>query len=163
MSPLSYDCGKLCGALCCTCSNITDEDMGIYLYPGEEKLHSKNDKWLDWSGENAEDYDFPNSWQGKVYFVKCTTPPNCPRGKRPFQCRTFPLAPYIDQSGCFQLVYNYEILPYSCPLIDGDYRIEESFYKATFTVWTHLLRDPLIFDLVEYESRKWDQRMEEKY
>lgn len=38
VSPINYDCGKLCGASCCTVSgDYSDEMMGIYLYPGEEK------------------------------------------------------------------------------------------------------------------------------
>ena len=31
--------------------------------------------------------------------------------------------------------------------------LNRDFVKATYTVWKHLLRDPLIFDLVEMDSR----------
>ena len=31
--------------------------------------------------------------------------------------------------------------------------LNPDFIKATYTVWKHLLRDPLIFDLVEMDSR----------
>lgn len=41
VSPVDYDCGKLCGSVCCTYSDTCEEELGIYLYPGEEKLHKK--------------------------------------------------------------------------------------------------------------------------
>lgn len=169
VSPVDYDCGTLCSAACCTCGETTcqsqspyssessadsqSQELGIYLYPGEDKIHNKKDSWLRWTGENAEDFEFPDSWRGKVYFVKCQTPPLCPRELRPFQCRTFPLTPHLTEDGILQLIYNDEVLPYKCPLIEEEIPLNDDFVKATYTVWTHLLRDPLIYDLVEMDSR----------
>ena len=162
VSPVDYDCGKLCGAACCTCNDSSSEDeLGIYLYPGEDKIHDKKDSWLDWTVENAEDFEFPDSWSGKVYFVKCKTPPICPRNKRPFQCRTFPLTPHIDEDGQLELIYNDVELPYTCPLIEDQIPLNDDFVKATYTVWSHLIRDPLIYDLVEMDSRLRDEEFEE--
>ncbi len=173
VSPVDYDCGTLCGAACCLCGSSAEEnaetadpsadgyEMGIYLYPGEEKIHSKKDDWLLWSCERAEDYEFPDSWFGNVYFVRCKTPPHCPREKRPFQCRTYPLTPHITQEGILTLIRNHEELPYSCPLIENHMELNRDFVKATYTVWKHLLRDPLIFDLVEMDSRLRDIYEEE--
>ncbi len=159
VSPVDYDCGKLCGSACCICSDTEDGlEMGIYLYPGEHKIHSKNDNWLDWSTEDAADFDFPDSWNGPVYFVRCKTPPVCPRDKRPLQCRIYPLAPYITKEGFLEIVYNDEGLPYNCPLIDDRIPLNDDFVKATYTVWAHLIRDPLIYDLVEMDSRAKDER-----
>ena len=89
VSPLPSDCGQLCGAACCNCGGddkIEDGlefDMGIYLLPGEEKLFTRKESWLKWSVEDAEDYEFPDSWSGKIYFVRCKTPPHCPQGAAP--------------------------------------------------------------------------------
>ena len=158
VSPVDYDCGKLCGAACCSCpddstnTDGTDYEMGIYLYPGEEKIHNKKDDWLKWSVERAEDFEFPDSWFGNVYFVRCKTPPICPREKRPLQCRTYPLAPHLTEDGTLHLIRNHEELPYSCPLIDEHMELNPDFVQATYTVWKHLIRDPLIFDLVEMDS-----------
>ena len=56
VSPVPYDCGKLCGSACCTISgDHPDEEMGIYLYPGEEQIHDQDDPWLCWTVERAED------------------------------------------------------------------------------------------------------------
>lgn len=155
VSPLSYDCGTLCDAACCNCES-EDEELGIYLLPGEDKCHDRNDPWLDWSFGYAEDYDFPESWTGKVYFVRCKTPPICPREKRPMQCRTFPLTPHIDDNGVLCLIRNDTPLPYSCPLIEEEMELDPSFVRATYTCWKHLIRDPLIYDLVKEDSERRD-------
>jgi len=151
VSPVPYDCGTLCSAICCTCGS-EDEELGIYLLPGEDKVHDRKDSWLTWSAESAQDYEFPESWTGKVYFVRCKTPPLCPREKRPMQCRTFPLTPHIDEDGVLSLVLNDTNLPYRCPLIDEQMELSEDFVKATYTCWKHLIRDPLIYDLVKEDS-----------
>jgi hypothetical protein len=55
VSPIDTDCGLLCGAACCTPEKDPDaEDVGIYLLPGEEKIHSKDDDWLEWTEDRAE-------------------------------------------------------------------------------------------------------------
>jgi hypothetical protein len=159
VSPVDYDCGKLCNAACCTyCGDLQEEDLGIYLYPGEEKLHRKeadeSQDWLKWSVEKAEDFDFPDSWSGNIYFGHCKTPPICPRELRPLQCRTYPLTPHLDENGVLSLIYNDEDLPYSCPLIEDEIPLNDDFVKATYTVWKHLLRDPLIYDLVAMDSKE---------
>lgn len=162
VSPVPYDCGTLCSAICCSCGN-DDENLGIYLLPGEDKVHDRNDDWLTWSAEYAEDYEFPESWTGKVYFVRCKTPPICPREKRPMQCRTFPLTPHIDEDGVLSLVLNDSDLPYSCPLIAEKIELDPAFVKATYTCWKHLLRDPLIYDLVKEDSEYRTYREYEEF
>ena len=173
VSPIDGDCGKLCGAICCTCSYVpedmeytaegdcnADEYLGLFLLPGEEKIleESGQDDWVSWGHIMAEDYEYPDSWEGKVYFIQCRTAPNCPRRLRPIQCRTFPLAPHIDEDGIFHMIRHCDELPYSCPLNDKDMVLNEDFAKATYTVWKHLIRDPYILDLVEMDS---EIRMEE--
>ena len=98
VSPVDFDCGKLCGCACCVPerSEYTD-DLGIYLLPGEEKIFTGNEDWITWNYDYAEDYEFPDSWSGKVWFLSCNTPPVCDRKKRPLQCRTYPVAPHILQ------------------------------------------------------------------
>ncbi len=181
VSPVDFDCGILCGASCCTAERTTaqtsaqeteqttehesleeestkaESEMGIYLLPGEDKIHDKKDPWLSWSEDSTDDYDFPKSWDGKVFFVRCEGPSKCKREMRPMQCRTFPLAPHIDEEGNLTVVYNDMELPYRCPLIDDEMPLNDSFVQATKTVWKHLIRDPLIYDMVKEDS---DARME---
>lgn len=166
VTPVPFDCGTLCGAACCTCKAQAEadaepgeevEDMGMYLLPNEHLMHERPadpaDDWLEWAVDMAEDYDFPESWKGPVFFVNCKTPPICPRDKRPFQCRTFPLRPILDEDGRLGLITYDGELPYSCPLIDsGEVEITGEFYQAVYQAWSILIQDPLIHDLVEYDS-----------
>ena len=72
---------------------------------------------------------------------------------RPIQCRTFPpFAPYLDEDEFFYMIYENAELPYECPLITEKIPLNENFIKATYTAWKHLLSDPLIYDLVEFDS-----------
>ena len=165
VSPLDQDCGQLCGAACCTCGNQTDsrdlcdeDDFGIYLLPGEDKLFDRKEDWIGWEKNRAEDYEFPDSWHGTIYFLHCKTAPCCPREKRPLQCRFFPLAPHLDEEDVLHIVYQDGELPYDCPLISQKIPLNEDFIHATYTVWKHLIRDPLLYDLVVLDS---DFRIEE--
>jgi hypothetical protein len=159
VSPIREDCGALCGSACCgprsdVCADSSSGlEFGMYLLPGEEKLFTRKEDWLLWNVERAEDYDFPESWKGKVYFVKCKGAPNCVRELRPIQCRTFPLQPFITEDGIFHLILHSGELPYQCPLIEQTIPLDERFIRATYTVWKRLLKDPLILDLVEMDSR----------
>ena len=165
VSPINGDCGLLCGSICCTCedhnSDFPDDEsngddapsLGIYLLPGEEKLFSGDEAWLSWIWEYAEDYEFPESWHGKVYFLQCKNAPFCHRRLRPLQCRIFPLTPHLDDEGNLYMIYQSGQLPYSCPLISERIKLNDDFLKANFTVWKHLIKDPLIYDLVEMDSQ----------
>ena len=156
---------QLCGAACCTCGSQTDscdlcdeDDFGIYLLPGEDKVFDRKEDWIGWEKNRAEDYEFPDSWHGTIYFLHCKTAPCCPREKRPLQCRFFPLAPHLDEEDVLHIVYQDGELPYDCPLISQKIPLNEDFIHATYTVWKHLIRDPLLYDLVVLDS---DFRIEE--
>ena len=118
VSPVDFDCGILCGAACCLCDyepedieytaagdENADKYMGLMLLPGEEKVFDdSDDEWISWGSLLAEDYDYPESWHGRVPFIQCRTAPLCKRNKRPIQCRTFPLSPHIDEDGIFHII-----------------------------------------------------------
>jgi len=149
VNPLESDCGQLCGSACCV---STEANMGIYLLPGEEKLYTRQETWLRWDVDDVENYDFPDSWHGKIYFVHCLNAPLCPRELRPLQCRFFPLAPHLESDGKLVLILYPSELPYSCPLIRDKMPLSPRYIKAVHTVWRRLIQDPLIFDLIRYDS-----------
>lgn len=174
VSPIDGDCGKLCSSACCALDGNfqdgirdetffaesdgeTDEEVGIYLLPGEEKLHDKNDPWLEWSEEDAQSAGFPESWKEKVFFVKCRGADLCKRELRPIQCRTFPAAPYLTEEGELFLILYTDILPYKCPLVYGGFHLNDDFLAATFSAWSKLIEDQRIFDLVSEDSRFRDE------
>ncbi len=149
VSPLKTDCGLLCGAACCS---STDANMGIYLLPGEEKMFSRKETWLKWQIESALDFDFPDSWTGKIHFIRCTNAPNCPRKLRPLQCRFFPLAPHLTEDGLLVIIRYTSELPYLCPLIENKTQLMPSYSQVVYTVWKRLIKDPIIYDLVRFDS-----------
>lgn len=167
VSPLDYNCGKLCGAACCgkpcdwynpeAASDTAEEkDYGLYLFPGEEAIHIKegvrDEVNYSWDVQQASDYDFPENWEGDIYFLSCRGPEHCSRKARPIQCRTFPLTPHLDENGELTLIYEDADVPYACPLIDDEIPLNDDFVQATFTVWKHLIRDRRIYDLVKSDS-----------
>ncbi len=162
VNPVDFDCGLLCNKSCCIPETPTpeeEEDLGIYLYPGEELVHDQSDDWLLWKEDTAEDHDLPDSWTGTpVYFIRCRDPLQCKRELRPIQCRTFPLQPHLTEEGQLSLIFCDLDLPYVCPLIGGENELNGSFIRAVYTVWKHLIEDPRIYDFVRMDSedREWE-------
>ncbi|KUO51605.1 MAG: hypothetical protein APF76_13240 [Desulfitibacter sp. BRH_c19] len=149
------DCGTLCKAACCQTYN---QDMGMYLMPGEEKMFNSEDMdWLSWETHNPQNYDFPGSWLQPVYYAKCLKP--CPREKRPIQCRTFPLTPHITKDGNLILIWETLKLPYTCPLIEKKSSLNSNYVEGLQKAWSKLIKNSLIKDLINWDSR---QREKEK-
>lgn len=155
VSPVLFDCGRICGAACCDVA--LHEDLGMYLLPGEEVLHDMSDPCFSWSVDLAEDYDFPPSWEGNVFFIRCHGDFLCEREKRPLQCRTYPAAPHIMASGEIVLIFSDADVPYLCPIIAAEAELSTAFLKATLKAWKTLLTDQKIFDLIkQFSERRGD-------
>ncbi|TDA67805.1 MAG: hypothetical protein D9V47_09855 [Clostridia bacterium] len=150
-SPLAGDCGELCHKACCTLESPESRQLGIYLLPGEETMFTGHEDWLVWEEQRAEHYDFPSSWHGPVFFVHCTS--TCPRPQRPMQCRTFPLAPHYLPGGTLTLIWETMPLPYVCPLVKDKWPLRQDFILALGRAWQLLTQEPLIRDLVQWDSR----------
>ncbi|MGB9885667.1 MAG: hypothetical protein ACPLPT_03540 [Moorellales bacterium] len=149
VTPLAEDCGKLCGKLCCQPDR---PDTGIYLFPGEEAMFRKDETWLTWTSQQAEEYDFPPSWRGTVYFVRCRG--ICPRHSRPLQCRFFPLTAHYLPDGHLAIIWETLSLPYCCPLLTGAYPLRQDFVLAVAEAWRRLVGFSLVRDLVRWDSRQ---------
>lgn len=156
VNPIDSDCGLLCGAACCQ-QDASEEDLGIYLLPGEASVHDKSDSWLDWSEEDPEESGFPESWTDPVDFVVCHGPKSCKRWLRPIQCRTFPLEPHLTEDGKLFMIVNSMELPYACPLVDEYTKIDSEFVDVTKKAWSRLIQDQRIYDLVYEDSRYRDE------
>jgi len=76
LTPLSSDCGALCGSACCRADE--DGQGGVYLFPGEDKL-------------------LPGTDGGFAPLHTCEGA--CDRDRRPLGCRIFPLTPVKSASG----------------------------------------------------------------
>lgn len=152
-TPLPLDCGSLCGAICC---NEWEKGVGIYLLPGEEVMFTGREEWLSWEEHSTREYEFCPTWQGRFYFICCRG--TCPREKRPFACRTFPVKPYLSAGGELSLHLE-EAAALICPLVKaGDIKLlDRRFLARARLAWQELLRDPLIRDDIEWESRRFDR------
>lgn len=149
------DCGRLCGSMCC---QEYEPGVGMYLLPGEECMFTGREPWLTWKYHVAKKHDFPPEWNGLVPFVLCRG--TCPRDRRPIQCRTFPLMPYLDESG-ENLTMRLDSLTGSliCPLVREPEKhvIRPEFRERALEAWRILLKDPLIRLDVAAESRRLDE------
>lgn len=160
VTPLESDCGVLCGHKCCTYEpSNPDAEAGVYLIPGELPLFDGTEDWLRWQFHRTTDYDFAPSWDahGQIPFMVCHK--LCRREKRPFECRTYPLQPFLHDDGELEMRY----APWAegfCPL-PGRYRIGElrpDFVAAAHRAWSVLLQDPEILDHVKWltgQLRAW--------
>lgn len=124
--PLAFDCGRLCGAACCS-----PRLPGMYLFPGEEALFTGLPGFTI-SGEELPGY-------GPVRLLSCEG--ICYRGHRPVSCRIFPLAPgfsgdavraRLDPRGAS-----------ICPLCSGPVSaLYGAFAKAVEAAFAKLLAEP---------------------
>ena len=128
-TPLCVDCGKLCGGACC--ESDENEETGMYLFPGEEKLFLDNPDFKIIDSEF-----FYGKERAKILICKGT----CKRDERPLSCRIFPIIPYLKGEN-FKLIFDPRAKSV-CPLT-GLSDIEEldgEFIKKTTKVIKLLLK-----------------------
>lgn len=159
VSLVDFDCGKLCGEICCVYDSeeYPNDELALFLMPGEELMYEDSEEF-DLYYIDAAELDFPHSWKGEVCLVKCRNPPRCDRSIRPIQCRTFPLVPHISKDGSFHLVLDETEFPYKCPIIEDHIPFRDDFIKETYEVWKILIKNPLVYDFVDMDSRRRENR-----
>ena len=118
-TPLEFDCGKICENKCCK----GDENIGMLLFPGEEKLIDENMKIR--VTENGDKIAVCN---GK-----------CDRSKRPLSCRIYPFFPLIKEfRGKVRIKIIFDLRA-DCPLSGGDYEFNKEFLRRLKRVGKYLL------------------------
>ena len=152
VSPLPYDCGKLCHSICCRADAFPKSHLFLYIFPGEEALHDRSDPWLHWETQRTEDHYIPSSWGETVLTVMCHGPETCKRELRPIQCRSFPLEPHLLPDGKLVLIYCNFFIPYTCPIMAEKISLSKEYLETVFQAWKKLIRDPLILDYVREVS-----------
>ncbi len=115
LTPLEFDCGKLCDGACCK----GDENTGMLLFPGEEKLIDSSINIIEKDGQR---------------YAVCNG--TCDRRKRPLSCRIYPLFPSINENGEIEIIYDSRA---NCPLVAGEVKINRRFCKAVKRVGKYLL------------------------
>lgn len=109
VTPLSVDCGQLCGGVCCRGG---DEPAGMRLFPGEET-----------AAEGFVVTDTPDG--GRLL----TCAGHCDRVARPLSCRIFPLFPYLSADGRMRAVWDPRAFRL-CPLVRARYTPDRAFIRA---------------------------------
>lgn len=139
-TPLSFDCGLLCGGKCCK----GDDDTGMILFPGEENL-------IDETITVKERAD-------GIKIAVCGG--SCDRNKRPLSCRIYPLFPmvYKDDYGNDRVTAVFDIRA-ECPISKGDYAFQKSFIKSVRRAGKYLLLN----DETKEVCKKISEEVEERY
>ena len=115
VTPMNCDCGRYCGAACC--SPDDDGKGGVFLFPGEEEIIG------DWAEIRALP-DGPGD--GRALFCDG----QCDRAMRPLACMIFPLTPEIDADGQIEMRFDRRARPV-CPLMrNGLMGLSRDFRKA---------------------------------
>ncbi|MBR0536254.1 MAG: hypothetical protein IIX14_07760 [Clostridia bacterium] len=119
VTPLDFDCGRLCDGKCCK----GDAHTGMLLFPGEEKLID-SDICI-------------NTNQDGVCVAVCDG--SCNRHRRPLSCRIYPLFPVIENNGDTEYIDVQFDPRASCPLCEGEIKLNRRFVKAVKRVGKYLL------------------------
>lgn len=118
LTPLTVDCGVLCGCACCK----GDERTGMRLFPFEES---------ELNVIVTED---------KNRLAVCDG--TCDRSKRPLSCMIFPFFPTIDDRGKIYVELDYRAQRL-CPIVDhyDELLFDPKFLKAVKKVGKILAKD----------------------
>lgn len=149
VTPIQSDCGALCGKACC---NSTDDDSGMYLFPGEDVMFSESQPWL-----KIELSDFTYGNNKPVLIAICTD--QCQRELRPLACRIFPLTPYMTHNGVMSIKIDSRAIP-MCPLAKQftTDALDETFVAAVARVFRLLAKEKEIQSFVLGISRLIDEQ-----
>lgn len=143
-TPLKFDCGLICSSKCCT----GDDDMGMYIFPGEEVMFEGHEDFLSIKPDKL--------WDTDVLFAVCSG--KCNRRYRPLSCRIFPFTPYIDEKGRLTVIEDPRA-KYICPLLFGemDLGIDISFKRNVLNAFRVLIRDEEIRRFIRLFSCALDE------
>ena len=56
------------------------------------------------------------------------------------------------------LIFDESQYPYKCPSINENIELNEDFINETYKAWRFLLKNKLIYDLVDMDSRKRENK-----
>ncbi len=117
LTPLTVDCGVLCGGACCK----GDSKTGMRLFPHEESTLAVTEA-------------------DSIRLAVCDG--TCDRTKRPLACRIFPFFPTIDEKGRIFIEAD-DRAARLCPLITHSDEIvfDKRFFKALKKVGKLLAKD----------------------
>ena len=124
VTPLKRDCGRLCGAACC--SPDEDGQGGMLLFPGEEELYDPL----------PEGFEITMTPQGRLLVCGGF----CDRALRPLSCMLFPLWIREGKDGAARVETDRRGR-YVCPLTEfGPRALDPAFVRAAEEAGSLLLQ-----------------------
>ncbi|MBE7010658.1 MAG: hypothetical protein E7418_04120 [Ruminococcaceae bacterium] len=143
VTPLTVDCGELCDKLCCR----GDEESGMYLFPGEERLFIENKNY------SVLPTDFIANSR-PVQLVVCHGP--CTRTDRPLACRIFPFFPHYKRDEGLRIALDPRAR--LCPLTSPEATpyISKKFLRRLEKVFSLLIKFPEIAAYLEAITCSFD-------
>jgi hypothetical protein len=64
----------------------------------------------------------------------------------------------LNKKGEFHLIFDEREFPYKCPIVHDHIKLNDEFVKVTYEIWLMLMQNPLVYDLVDMDSRMRDNR-----
>lgn len=146
-----FDCGDLCGKLCCCYLAAGDDESGVELLPGEEDNFPLEAEWHKPRFLSQSLYEYPPDWIGRsgLFQIKCLKA--CPREKRPVNCRLFPFQLYREGDGYYLALIGAGC-QYICALIEKPELINQKFVESVKEAAALLLEIPEVRQLVDWDS-----------
>jgi len=146
VTPLRFDCGRLCGAACCK----GDEKTGMKLFFGEETVLT-----------DAPDFAILSSG-GKSADSVAVCGGVCDRKTRPTACMMFPLYPYLREMDGRTVI---DVVPDPrassvCPIVYEGLRPDRAFARAVRKSARWLLRVPENALIIRETNALFDELME---
>ena len=70
VTPVDFDCGKLCGEVCCVydADETHTEELVLYLLPGEELMYEDSPDFELYYMDSSE-IRYPHSWKDNIYIL----------------------------------------------------------------------------------------------
>ena len=139
VTPLTRDCGQICGGACCR--SLPGEQTGMLLFPGEEACYQHKPGCALLETETGP-------------LLVC--PGTCDRADRPLSCRLFPLLPVLRSNGV-RVAMDARARA-ACPLAAQGVRgLSEAFVEAVRQVGQTLIQDETQRAFLQRLTREQDE------
>lgn len=144
VTPLKFDCGQLCNKICCQGL----EEAGMWLFPGEEELLTRE---ISFEIRPMERQLVSGRF---LQWMDCHG--KCSREFRPLSCRIFPLAPFLTKKDIITI----DIDPRAkriCPLAEGREQLQQEFVRKVGQVCRELAREPEIREFIGVMTQEMEE------
>lgn len=131
VTPLTYDCGKLCAGKCCK----GDSDTGMWLFPYEEAIL-----------RDVDVFEIKDC-EGNFGYKMLVCHGECDRKTRPLACRIYPYFPMITDEG-FDTRADIRGIT-NCPILFNNIKTDYAFIRQVRKIARLFDRDETLKDYIK--------------